>query len=346
MPTYGGGGAKCTICTKTVYPAETIQFEKKPYHVDCFKCTDCGKKMEGAAKASQFDDIIYCHNCFAKGGFAQKQKNVKWVKKESSGGSGIASKFGGGGNPCTVCSKTVYPAETVSFEKKVYHADCLACCDCSKKLKVSDCAQFDDKTYCLLCFERGGYRQKQAKWTPKGSGTTNSGIASKFGGGGNPCTVCTKTVYSAEAVSFEKKIYHAECLVCSIESCKKKCNVSSIAQFDDKLFCTKCFDSEGYRHKQAKVTKGTTGTTDSRFAKFGGGGAKCVRCTKTVYPAETVSFEKNVFHGDCFQCLNCNKKMTPSGAEGQKQPDGSVNVYCRKCWGELGMNRAQVKSTQ
>lgn len=345
MSKYGGGGAKCTICTKTVYPAETIQYEKKPYHVDCFKCSECNKKMEGAAKAANYEDVLYCKHCFQKGGFAQKQKNVKWVKKEGTTSS-IASKFGGGGNPCTVCSKTVYPAETVSFEKKVYHADCLSCVDCSKKLKVSDCAQFEDKTYCLLCFGRGGYRQKQAKWTPKAGGAT-SAIASKFGGGGNPCAVCTKTVYSAEAVSFEKKIYHGECLVCSIETCKKKCTPSSVAQFDDKLFCTKCFDSEGYRHKQAQTTKSATSkAADPRFAKFGGGGNKCVRCTKTVYPAETVSFEKNMFHGDCFTCKNCSKKLTPSGAEGKKQTDGGVDVYCKKCWGELGLNRARVTKTE
>lgn len=342
MPTYGGGGLSCTKCSKTVYPAETVQFEKKPFHVDCFRCNTCDKKMEGAAKAAQFEDVIYCHNCFAKGGFAQKQKNVKWTK--SSSGSTGSSKFGGGGNPCTVCSKTVYPAETVSFEKKVYHADCLACTDCSKKLKVSDCAQFDEKTYCLLCFERGGFRRKQAKWTPKGTSGSNA-LASKFGGGGNPCTKCNKTVYPAEAVSYEKMVYHADCLTCSIESCGKKCTVSNCAQFEGKLFCTKCFDSEGYRHKQAAVSKGTSSsTTNSRFAKFGGGGAKCVRCTKTVYPAETVSYEKNIFHGDCFACLHCSKKVTPSGAEGRKMPDGSVDVYCKKCWNEQGINRQQLSA--
>lgn len=341
---WGGGGSKCTICEKTVYPAETVQYEKKPYHVECFRCSECNKKMEGAAKASNFEDKLFCNNCFAKGGFAQKQKNVKWVKKETTS-SAIASRFGGGGNPCTVCSKTVYPAETVSFEKKIYHADCLKCTDCSKKLKVSDCAQFDEKTYCLLCFERGGYRQKQAKWTPKTtSSTTNSAIASKFGGGGTPCAVCTKSVYPAEAVSFEKKVYHSACLVCSVETCKKKCTVSSVAQFEGVLFCTKCFADKGYRQKQAQVKKGTSsGTVDPRFAKFGGGGSKCVRCAKTVYPAETVSYEKNIFHSQCFTCMECNKKLTPSGAEGRKLPDGGVDVFCKKCWGEKGLNRAQLK---
>lgn len=344
MSKWGGGGSKCTICTKTVYPAETIQYEKKPYHVDCFRCSECNKKMEGAAKAANFEDTLYCHNCFKKLGFAQKQKNVVWKKKENTTSSAIASKFGGGGNPCTVCAKTVYPAETVSFEKKIYHSDCLKCVDCDKKLKVSDCAQFDEKLYCLLCFERGGYRQKQAKggWTKKTGGASNS-LASKFGGGGTPCASCNKAVYPAEAVSYEKKVYHAECMVCSIETCKKKCKVSDVAQFDGKLFCTKCFDSEGYRHKQAAVKKSTTtSTVNPRFAKFGGGGSKCVRCAKTVYPAETVSYEKNIFHSQCFTCLECNKKLSPSGAEGRKTEDGGVDVYCRKCWNEKGLNRAKV----
>lgn len=339
---WGGGGQKCTVCTKTVYPAETIQFEKKPYHVECFKCKQCEKKIS-AAGAAQYDSTIYCHNCFKKNGFAQKQKQVVWKKKENTGGVG-SNKFGGGGTPCTKCSKTVYPAETVSFEKRIYHADCLSCTTCDKKLKVSDAAQFEDKVYCLKCFNTGGFRHKQAQWVPKANTGAAAAASCKFGGGGNPCTSCGKTVYAAEQVNYEKKIYHAECLVCSI--CTKKCTVSNVGQFEGVLYCSKCFDEQGIRQKQAAVKKSTGGgAADPRFARFGGGGAKCVRCAKTVYPAETLQYEKNVFHGKCFTCENCNKELTPSAAEGKKNADGTVNVFCKKCWNELGHNRATLNQT-
>jgi cysteine/glycine-rich protein len=255
---FGGGGVKCTICGKTSYAGETISFEKKPYHVECFKCSTCSKKMEGAAKAAQYDGILYCHNCFNKGGFAQKQKKVVWTPKEpSANASAMASKFGGGGNPCTICSKTVYPAETLSFEKKVYHPQCFACSKCEKQM-----------------------------------------------------------------------------------------HVSGAAIFEGALFCTKCFADGGYRQKQAAVTKGTTTTgASSKFAsRFGGGGTKCVRCAKTVYPAETVQFEKHAFHADCFTCLECSKKLAPGNASYKKDGE-TLMLYCKKCWQEGGHARAALNPT-
>lgn len=253
---FGGGGTKCKICDKTAYPAETISFEKIPYHVDCFRCIDCNQKMAGPSKAALYDEKLYCQSCFKKNGFAQKQKNVSWTKSES--GSSGTSKFGGGGISCVVCSKTVYAAELVSFEKKPYHGACMNCSHCGKKaLAPSDATVFtgDDDV--------------------------------------------------------------------------------------ELMFCKKCFVSEGYNRKQSKTThKKTTGGAAS--SRFGGGGVKCYVCNKTVYAAETIQYEKKPFHEECFKCKHCSKKLTPSGAEGKKLDDGGLDVYCKKCWGEQGLNRAKV----
>lgn len=251
MSRFGGGGSKCTICNKTAYPAETIQFEKKPYHVDCFRCSECDKKLEGAAKASAYEEKIYCQQCFTKGGYAQKQRNVKWVKKESTGTSAIASKFGGGGNPCKVCGKTVYPAETLSFEKQIYHPDCFTCKTCNKKCTPSDAAQFEDCIYCRKCFKEGGFTQKQAATKSSSSSSKANALASRFGGGGTKCVVCDKTVYPAETVSYEKKAYHQDCFKCA--ECNKKMTPSDAGQFDGKIYCMKCFKAGDFARKQAKV---------------------------------------------------------------------------------------------
>jgi cysteine/glycine-rich protein len=350
MSGFGGGGNPCTVCGKTAYPAETVSFEKKPYHVECFRCVDCSKKVT-VSNCGGFEDKIYCKQCFAKGGFAQKQRNVKWVKKESSGGSsGIASKFGGGGNPCTICTKTVYPAEAVSYEKQIYHGECFKCTTCTKKVTPSGAASFENAIYCKKCFADGGFAQKQrnVKWEKKES--SGNAIASKFGGGGNKCEICAKTVYPAETVSYEKKAYHQECFKCS--KCTKKITPSGAAKFEEdgaeKLFCTKCFQEGGYNKKQAQVTKssGAPKTYDSRFAKFGGGGNKCKKCDKTVFPAEQISFEKTIFHQACFVCSweTCSKggkAISVSDAQYTKDAaTGDITVYCRKCFGENRLGAA------
>jgi len=299
--------------------------------------------MEGAGKAAQFEDILYCTHCFEKKGFAQKQKKVVWTKKENTGGSAIASKFGGGGTKCTICDKTVYTAETVSFDKKAYHSDCFACKTCGKKITPSNAASFEGVIHCSKCFKDGGYSNKQAKASSSGSsGSSSNALASKFGGGGTKCTVCAKTVYAAETVSFDKKPYHSECFKCN--TCDKKMTPSGAASFEGTIHCTKCFKEGGYTQKQASTARktGGGGATNAMASKFGGGGTKCIVCEKTVYAAETVSFEKQAYHAECFKCKHCDKKITPSGAEGKKGEDGFVTTYCKKCWGELGLNRAKV----
>lgn len=341
---FGGGGNPCFLCAKTVYPAETLSYDKKIYHIDCFKCTTCDLKV-GASNASMYEEKVYCKKCFTTGGFTQKQRNVKWEKKETSGSSGIASKFGGGGVKCKICDKTVYSAETVSFDKVAYHGDCFRCKDCNNKLSPSNANAYEGELYCKKCFTKGGFSQKQrnVKWAKK-EGTAST-EPSKFGGGGTLCAICDKTVYPAETIAYEKKAYHQECFKCS--DCDKKVTTSACAKFEEKIYCTQCFAKGGYVRKQAQTKKADTGEPkeyDERFAQFGGGGDKCTVCAETVFPAEMLSFEKFIFHTQCFKCVHdeCPKggsALNVNDAQYKKTEEG-ISVYCTKCFGELNLNRA------
>lgn len=340
MPQFGGGGTKCSVCSKTAYPAELIMFEQIPFHVNCFRCQEerCGNKIGSPAGAMLYkgdaedgsDRKIYCKSCFSKGGYAQKQKNVKWTKKETNGS--VASKFGGGGNPCVCCSRTVYPAETVSYEGKIYHANCFKCKDCEKKLTPSGAALFEDDLFCQNCFKAGGYTAKQVRAASGSVSTSTSkanSIASRFGGGGTPCTICAKTVYMAETLSYENKVYHQNCFCCS--TCDKKMTPANGAQFEEKLFCKKCFAEGGYTQKQAKATSGSGSAkpADNRFARFGGGGLKCKICEKTVYAAENVAYEGFNYHPKCFACKGCGIQVKVNAAEFNKKTE---TLWCKKCF--------------
>jgi len=263
------------------------------------------------------------------------------------------SIFGGGGTKCTVCNKTAYPAETISFEKKPYHFDCFRCqgdssgVKCNKKIENTSSANaFEGKIYCTQCFQKGGFAQKQRKvvWKKK-ENTGASETSGKFGGGGSKCKICDKTVFAAEALQYEKQVYHAECFVCSQDDCGKKMTPSDAANFEDKLFCRKCFAAGGYTRKQALQRKSHRTTPSVYNSKFGGGGMKCEVCAKTVFAAETVSYEKKAYHPGCFTCSHvtdaeagsvCGKKLTPSSAQAL---DG--NLYCSKCWESGGYRRKQ-----
>jgi len=235
----------CTICAKTSYPAETVLFDQRPFHAECFKCTTCSKKME-AFGAAQYEGTIYCKFCFDKGGFARKQAAVKWTPKATSGGAGVGPKLGGGGMTCTSCGKTAYTGECAQYDGKPYHIQCLRCSECSKECTMSNLAQFEGKLYCLRCFEKGGYARKQAsvKFEKKAAagGATQTRFAG-LGGGGSKCYTCNQTVYPAETILFEQRPYHAKCFRCL--NCSKEMTVNQAEHKGDKVYCQKCFMSLG-----------------------------------------------------------------------------------------------------
>lgn len=364
MSALGGGGDKCTICEKTAYPAETISYEKKPYHNECFRCKECDKKLTPST-VEKFEEVLYCKHCFQKNGFAQKQKNVQWTKPEGSSSAG-ASKFGGGGVPCQSCTKSVYPAELISYEKLQYHSGCFNCQEegCDKKMgNANNCGgkvEAEDgsvKVICKKCWLEKGYNRKQvAKKSDSSSASEGAASSSKFGGGGTPCHVCAKSVYPAELVSYEKLIYHSECFKCSDAECGKKIgnpsNAGGKLEEDDgslNVYCKKCWLDKGYNRKQvAKKSDGVTSTPSAVASKFGGGGTPCTVCAKSVFPAELVSYEKMSYHADCFCCQDegCKRKIAkPSDCGGKLEDEEDpsiVRIYCKKCWLENGYNRKQT----
>jgi len=119
---------------------------------------------------AQYDSKLYCLRCFEKGGYARKQASVKFEKKAPAAGA-TQTRFaglGGGGSKCYTCQQTVYPAETILFEQRPYHAKCFRCLQCSKELTVNQAEHKGDKVYCQKCFVSLGLHM--ATLEPVGAG--------------------------------------------------------------------------------------------------------------------------------------------------------------------------------
>jgi len=342
-----GGSVFCVICEKKSYTAETLWFEKLPYHKECFKCSRCAKKTEGF-NAAKFDHKLYCRGCFAASGFNRQQAQVKWTPKASGSESAANPQFaglGGGDKPCSVCNKKCYAAEAVLFEKNNYHADCLRCQEdgCGTLCNVSNLNQFQGKLLCQPCWNKGNYNKKQLEIKesqPKPSGGY-SAITLKLGGGGISCTTCSKTCYPAETLHFEGKPYHQECLKCS--ECALKMTLAQANKFEENIFCTKCWTNGGYVQKQRDAAKAwkpkeSTGEVNAISAKLGSNAnaLKCKTCEKTVYPAEALLYETHYYHPLCFKCTHCNTRIENinSAQHNRKNP------YHVRCFQELNLHRA------
>eukprot|EP00735_Rhodelphis_limneticus_P015089 TRINITY_DN9245_c0_g1::TRINITY_DN9245_c0_g1_i1::g.13290::m.13290 TRINITY_DN9245_c0_g1::TRINITY_DN9245_c0_g1_i1::g.13290 ORF type:complete len:123 (-),score=27.22,sp/Q5RCT4/CSRP1_PONAB/45.79/2e-23,sp/Q5RCT4/CSRP1_PONAB/54.55/7e-19,LIM/PF00412.17/8.2e-13,DUF4428/PF14471.1/0.0043 TRINITY_DN9245_c0_g1_i1:3-371(-) len=60
-----------------------------------------------------------------------------------------------------------------------------------------------------------------------------------------------------------------------------------------------------------------------------GGGAKCVRCQKTVYAAESVLGPGGEYHNSCLKCIVCNKRL-----DSTTLTDKDGQAWCKACYGK------------
>merc|ERR1711871_4660 len=62
-----------------------------------------------------------------------------------------ASSFGGGGEQCFVCGKTVYHTERFELgEERVVHKACLKCSKCRSNLTHDTCVVIDQALFCKV----------------------------------------------------------------------------------------------------------------------------------------------------------------------------------------------------
>ena len=55
-----GGGAKCTVCTKSVYAADPkVQADGKTWHASCFTCKECKSQITLAKWAQVCPHLLH-----------------------------------------------------------------------------------------------------------------------------------------------------------------------------------------------------------------------------------------------------------------------------------------------
>jgi len=302
MSKFGGApNEKCVKCGKTVYIAEMAKMENQIWHVECLRCVDCNKKLSGANW----------------GGF-------------------------------------------VPPENKPY------CSACHRKMRqaAGNAIEFSGST------TNSRWNVKGGSGAEGGSApvTDTPATTAKPGEG---CQKCGKKVYPAETVKMEGQIWHDNCLRCVEEGCNKKLSGSNWGGFvppDNKPYCNthhkrlihaagNAIDisgSTGKWNQKAPSGEGATATaeggahdaeggtaatsTASPAAKPKWGGApseKCIKCGKTVYNAEMVKMEGQIWHDNCLRCVEegCNKKLSGSNWGGFVPPDNKP--YCKIHHGRL-----------
>eukprot|EP00054_Salpingoeca_dolichothecata_P003669 m.27994 g.27994 ORF g.27994 m.27994 type:complete len:112 (-) comp14055_c0_seq1:288-623(-) len=70
---------KCPVCSKSAYPAESIQLKAQSWHKSCFKCVECKVRLTLTTyKVSDFGQKeIFCAKCVPKQAPSQAAQSVE-----------------------------------------------------------------------------------------------------------------------------------------------------------------------------------------------------------------------------------------------------------------------------
>ena len=351
----------CTNCKKLVRPTEkSFYFEKKPYHNDCFVCTNCSISLVNSSSPDNKPEIYkgnknepLCIDCYGK-------LNCK---------------------NCEKCSNLILPNQNKTlFEKKNYHKECFNCTNCNINLDVSTCVKDKkNKVICPECYAKI-YSKKCKKCNdfilPEQSGlkfedkfdfhrecfscykcerklsshgdNIKSDDTIYFKNENNlpicsdcyenyyceKCHKCKKPMKSGHPTTVhEEKRYHSQCFVCSkcatkivdVDTCKKDEN--------NQILCQKCSKKKEKTPPRAKAGPGKL-----NFGQIMSFEKKtdfdCIKCKKKIMGQKFLTNKAGEFlckkchqetETSCFMC----KKVFESREEFFK--DDSNNNYCAKC---------------
>jgi len=207
-PKFGTGNeTRCVKCNNRVYPAEMVKMDGQIWHSNCLRCVEegCNKRLDGSnwggfvpPENKPYCKVHHKRLLQAKGSaieFSGSTTNSKWQIKvgQDSGAEGAPkegssptpSKWGGApSTKCERCGKTVYNAEMVKMEGRIFHAKCLRCKECTKMLSGANWGGFaaNDEAYCKIHMDRliaatgsavelTGSTAKNSKWDVKASST-------------------------------------------------------------------------------------------------------------------------------------------------------------------------------
>merc|ERR1712164_162605 len=96
---------KCDKCSQEI-SGKTVTFQEKPFHPECFVCTQCRQELKGSIRQHEGDN--YCEPCFGK----------HHAKR------------------CGKCGKalTETGVKFVVYNEQSYHAECFTCIRCNETL--------------------------------------------------------------------------------------------------------------------------------------------------------------------------------------------------------------------
>lgn len=306
----------CYACQEVILSDELIIFERNNYHKHCFYCTQCGKVLINENNLREHESRPCCIQCF----------NEYFAIK------------------CEQCAKPITTGESIKYNEKKYHPNCFLCVQCNKPIIDREFAVHNSKPCCLQCY--------------------NENLALR-------CEKCGQTIFNEEYVMHNEHNYHPDCFRCercnkvisdrtfpvhnlkpyclgcyseyiapTCTRCSKPITIREVLLFDEKYYHPHCFrcvqcdhiinDSKIYTHNYNPYCLQCYNTTIT---------SHCTECLKPINEEESIIFDGNSYHADCFRCNQCYQVIKDSEIHKEKGKPCCIHCYdkyfqqqCSKCW--------------
>lgn len=174
------GVSVCEVCKEPCNDKENMSFAFGcTYHNEHFVCSVCSAPLKNDFKKQLADGKLFCkdHLVGAEQTLAGKRSALKATSNSGLTGRAVCEscKTGIAGTPTTVGSKK-------------YHAECISCAECTKKLDASAFEVLDDLPYC-----KKDYQELT----------------------GAICSICSESFSGKEElIALGKRKFHAKCKKC------------------------------------------------------------------------------------------------------------------------------------
>ncbi|CAF3326534.1 unnamed protein product [Rotaria socialis] len=108
-------------------------------------------------------------------------------------------QYGGGGDKCPRCQKTVYPAEKLSACSGSWHKGCFKCKTCNTVLTLASYKDFSQEVFCKSCYQDKLHPHERNR----------KQLENKFnkqpGGGANPLTASAAAAAAAPEAAADEE---------------------------------------------------------------------------------------------------------------------------------------------
>eukprot|EP01033_Poteriospumella_lacustris_P017874 gene17874-12813_t len=256
------GANKCHVCEKTVYKMEEIIAVGHVWHDKCFTCggktlasTGCGRVLRRDGYVDH-DGEPFCQACYSKL-YRPKGFNV---------GVGINTDYGGATAEIVESSSTTTPSpKPAAPAPPAPPAPPAAAAPPAPPTKpappVPPAKPVAPPAPAALAAPPAAPAAPPARTISPATSVSNLG-------GGNKCSICTKTVYKMEEIIALGRIFHDKCFTCGgvhQDGCGKVLKRDGYVDHENEPYCTPCYqrlfgpNTFGYGLSAESTTQPVTG---------------------------------------------------------------------------------------